>query len=165
MAKDPIGAVDALRVQLDWIRGRVMALRGQLPAAGLARPGEARAALREIRAIAGECGGLVAELARVAGHIVRNDKQGEIMLGGKLHLTTIEAARRSGMTDSNILKLIKKGRISGYRHETGWVVDEQSLASFVANTPPRTKGGRPRTPQTAARLRTSVVCQNAKNSS
>jgi hypothetical protein len=145
-----MGAVDALRVQLDRIRGRVMALRGQLPAAGLVRPGEARAALREIRAIAGECEGLVAEVARVADQIVRKGKQGEITLGGKLHLTTIEAARRSGMTDSNILKLIKQGRISAHRHESGWVVDEQSLTSFIANRPRGTRRGRPRKPQTAA---------------
>jgi hypothetical protein len=145
-----MGAVEALRVQLHWLRGRVMALRGQLPGARLARPGEAKAALREIRAIAGECEGLVAELARVADQIVRKDEQGEITLGGKLHLTTIEAARRSGMTDSNIRKLIKRGRISAHRHETSWVVDEQSLAGFVANRPRGTKRGRPRKPQTAA---------------
>jgi hypothetical protein len=144
MAKDPIGAVDALRVRLEGIRGRMVGLRGQLPPAGLVRPGEARAALREIKAIARRCEAVVSELARVADQIVGKDKEGEITLGGKLHLTAIEAARRSGMTDSNIRKLIKQGRISGQQHETGWLIDEQSLASFVANRQRRAKRGRPK---------------------
>jgi len=144
MAKDRLGAVEALRIRLEGIRGRMVGVRRQLPPAGLVRPGEARAALREIKAITRQCEALVAELARVTDQIVRKDKEGEITVGGKLHLTAIEAARRSGMTDSNIRKLVKQGRISGQQHETGWVIDERSLASFVANRQHRAKRGRPR---------------------
>jgi len=126
MAKNPVGAVDALRVRLEEIRGRMMGLTAQLSAARLVRPGEARAALREIEAIARQCEVVVAELVRVADQIVRDDKEGEIMLGSKLHLTAIEAARRSGMSDSNIRKLVKQGRIRGQQQETGWVIDEHS---------------------------------------
>jgi hypothetical protein len=72
MAK--VGAVNALRVRLEELRARMMGLRGQIPLARLVRPGEARAALREIKALAMGCEVLVAELVRVADQIVGEDK-------------------------------------------------------------------------------------------
>ena len=65
-------------------------------------------------------------LLRKSGRGLALTQEGEIMLGSKLHLTAIEAARRSGMSDSNIRKLVKQGRIRGQQQETGWVIDEHS---------------------------------------
>ena len=42
MAKDRLGAVEALRIRLEGIRGRMVGVRRKLPPAGLVRPGEAR---------------------------------------------------------------------------------------------------------------------------
>jgi excisionase family DNA binding protein len=114
-----------LRMRLAWVRDRLGVIE------------------RELGALVKERTSLADEATQLADQIACKRQEGEITLGSKLYLTTIEAAHRTGMTGSNIRKLVKQGRIWGQRHGTDWIVDEQSLAGFVANRKNRTKRGRP----------------------
>jgi hypothetical protein len=71
-------------------------------------------------------------------------RAGSITLDGKLYLTTVEGARRTGLYSGSIRWLIQRGRVAGRLHKTRWLVEEASLAAFVANREGRPKRGRPK---------------------
>ncbi|HYT36322.1 MAG TPA: helix-turn-helix domain-containing protein [Ktedonobacteraceae bacterium] len=61
------------------------------------------------------------------------------------HLTTPEAAERSGLTRTYLALLLRRGRVEGFRHGRDWFVYTDSLEAFLAS--PRKSGPRgPRKP-------------------
>jgi len=59
------------------------------------------------------------------------------------HISTAEAARRTGYTTEKILNLAKAGRLLSRLVVGRWFIDELSLKAFVANRKRRPKRGRP----------------------
>jgi excisionase family DNA binding protein len=64
------------------------------------------------------------------------------------HLTTPEAAERSGLTRTYLALLLRRGTLEGFRHGRDWFVYTDSLEAFLAT--PRKSGPRgPRKPPSA----------------
>jgi excisionase family DNA binding protein len=61
------------------------------------------------------------------------------------HLTTPEAAERSGLTRTYLALLLRRGVLEGFRHGRDWFVYTDSLETFLAT--PRKSG--PRGPRKA----------------
>jgi len=61
------------------------------------------------------------------------------------HLTTPEAAKRSGLTKTYLALLLRRGTLEGFRRGRDWFVYTDSLETFLAK--PRKSGPRgPRIP-------------------
>jgi excisionase family DNA binding protein len=64
------------------------------------------------------------------------------------HLTTPEAAERSGLSRTYLALLLRRGTLEGVRHGRDWFVSTDSLEAFLAT--PRKSGPRgPRQPPSA----------------
>jgi excisionase family DNA binding protein len=64
------------------------------------------------------------------------------------HLTTPEAAERSGLSRPSLALLLRRGTLEGVRHGRDWFVSTDSLEAFLAT--PRKAGPRgPRQPPSA----------------
>ena len=65
------------------------------------------------------------------------------------HLTTPEAAARSGLTRTYLALLLRRGTLEGFRRGRDWFVYTDSLEAFLAS--PRKSGPRgPRKPPSAS---------------
>ena len=67
-----------------------------------------------------------------------------IVIDGKPHLLLADAAQRAGLTKRHLGTLARQGRVLARRLKGDWIVEQQSLAAFVANRALRPRRGRPR---------------------
>ena len=58
-------------------------------------------------------------------------------------ITTVEAARRLGITRQRVLELLRTGRIKASKFGRDWMVDEAAVAAHVRGLPGRKRKEEP----------------------